>query len=150
MSPVLWWLCCCQWGVEHRGSWAQQHAVQPKKDFAKAALCPSLHHSEVIAIISKRFVLLISGLKFHIWQVPRTNSFSGWGSDENLSALLFLLLFLLLLPPPSYCSSEGNRRMLNLLKKLLASDAAELVLASTIPAIVCCGQDLSAFLLEQS
>lgn len=40
--------------------------------------------------------------------------------------------------------------MLNLLKKLLASDAAELVLASTIPAIVCCGQNLSAFLLEGS
>jgi len=48
-----------------------------KKYFAKAALCPSLHHSEIIAIISKWFVLLMSGLKFHIWQVPRINSFSG-------------------------------------------------------------------------
>lgn len=48
-----------------------------KKYFAKAALCPSLYHSEIIAVISKWFVLLMSGLKFHIWQVPRINSVSG-------------------------------------------------------------------------
>lgn len=76
MSPVLSG-CAAAVGMGSVGAPRPNSVLDSRKHFARAAPCPCVHRSEIVATTSKRLAVLASGLEFHIWQVPRTNSFGG-------------------------------------------------------------------------